>query len=109
MGPLWGPVSWDPDINSSGRESEKYAQNQPESELVPGIITATAGTKKLTALLVEFQLVASKNEGIRLIEQGGVEIDGVRVDDARKDIDLTKAGGFLLRAGKKKFLRVVVE
>jgi len=67
------------------------------------------GAKKLTALLVELQLVASKNEAIRLIEQGGVEIDGARIDDARKDVDLSKAGEFLLRAGKKKFVRVVVE
>jgi tyrosyl-tRNA synthetase len=67
------------------------------------------GAKKLTALLVELQLVASKNEAIRLIEQGGVEIDGARVDDARKDVDLSKAGEFLLRAGKKKFVRVVVQ
>src|ERR1700693_6052533 len=48
------------------------------------------GTKKLTALLVELQLVASKNEAIRLIEQGGVEIDRARVDDARRDMDLSQ-------------------
>jgi tyrosyl-tRNA synthetase len=38
-----------------------------------------------------------------------VEIDGVRVDDVRKEIDCSKPGGFLLRAGKKKFLRIAVE
>jgi tyrosyl-tRNA synthetase len=70
---------------------------------------AVGAAKKLTALLVELGLVASKNEAIRLIEQGGAEIDGTRVDDARKDIDLSKRREFLLRAGKKKFLRVVVE
>jgi tyrosyl-tRNA synthetase len=64
--------------------------------------------KKLTALLVELELVSSKSEAMRLIEQGGVEIDGVRIDDVRKEIDLSKPGEFLLRAGKKKFLRVVV-
>ncbi len=64
---------------------------------------------KLTALLADLQLVASKNEAIRLIEQGGVEIDGQRVEDARKDIDLSQPCEFLLRAGKKKFVRVVVE
>jgi tyrosyl-tRNA synthetase len=67
------------------------------------------GTKKLTALLVDLQLIASKSEAERLIKQGGVEIDGARVDDPRRDIDLSKAGEFLLRAGKKKFVRVVVE
>jgi tyrosyl-tRNA synthetase len=64
--------------------------------------------KRLTGLLVELELVASKSEAIRLIEQGGVEIDGVRIDDVRKEIDLSRPGEFLLRAGKKKFLRVVV-
>jgi tyrosyl-tRNA synthetase len=64
--------------------------------------------KKLTALLVELRLVPSKSEAIRLIEQGGVEIDGARVDDARKEIDMSKPREFLLRVGKKKFVRVVM-
>jgi tyrosyl-tRNA synthetase len=70
---------------------------------------AVNGAKKLTALLVELNLIASKSEAERLIKQGGVEIDGARVDDPRKDVDLTKPGEFLLRAGKRKFLRIVVE
>lgn len=65
--------------------------------------------KRLVALLAELKLAPSKSEAIRLIEQGGVEIDGVRVDDSRKDIDLSKPVEFLLRAGKKKFLRIIVE
>jgi tyrosyl-tRNA synthetase len=65
--------------------------------------------KKLVSLLAELKLVSSKNEAIRLIEQGGVEIDGVRVEDARKDVDLSKPSEFLLRAGKKKFLRIIVQ
>src|SRR5260370_36138509 len=64
---------------------------------------------KLTALLVDLKLIASKSEAQRLIEQGGVEIDGVRIDDPRREIDLSKSAEFLLRAGKKKFLRIVVE
>lgn len=65
--------------------------------------------KKLVALLAELKLVPSKSEALRLIEQGAVEIDGGRVEDSRKEIDLSKPGEFLLRAGKKKFLRIVVE
>jgi tyrosyl-tRNA synthetase len=64
--------------------------------------------KKLVALLAELKLVASKNEAIRLVEQGGVEIDGVRVQDVRQDIELNNPIEFLLRAGKKKFLRIIV-
>jgi tyrosyl-tRNA synthetase len=64
--------------------------------------------KKLVALLAELKLVTSKNEAIRLVEQGGVEIDGVRVQDVRQDIELNNPIEFLLRAGKKKFLRIIV-
>jgi tyrosyl-tRNA synthetase len=38
-----------------------------------------------------------------------VELDGARVSDVKHEVDLTKAREFLLRAGKKKFLRIVVE
>jgi tyrosyl-tRNA synthetase len=65
--------------------------------------------RKLMALLVDLKLIPSKSEAERLIKQGGVEIGGVRIDDPRKDIDLSKPVQFLLRAGKKKFVRVVVE
>jgi len=64
--------------------------------------------KKLTALLVELGLVTSKAEAERLIKQGGVEIDGQRVEDSRREVNLAASGAFLLRAGKKKFLRIVV-
>src|SRR5580692_3169652 len=83
--------------------SDRQAPEEAPTKKVP-----LGPAKKLTALLVELGLVPSKNEAIRLVEQGGVEIDGVRVNDPRREIDLSKPGEFLLRAGKKKFVRVVV-
>jgi tyrosyl-tRNA synthetase len=65
--------------------------------------------RKLTALLVDLKLAPSKAEAERLIKQKALEIDGATIDDPRKDIDLSKPTEFLLRAGKKKFLRIVVE
>jgi tyrosyl-tRNA synthetase len=38
-----------------------------------------------------------------------VEIDGARVSDVKYEVELAKPRAFLLRAGKKKFLRIVVE
>jgi tyrosyl-tRNA synthetase len=38
-----------------------------------------------------------------------VEINGERASDVKKELDLSKSGEYLLRAGKKKFLRIVVE
>jgi tyrosyl-tRNA synthetase len=70
---------------------------------------AVGPAQKLVALLVAWKLVPSKSEAERLIKQRGVEIDEVCIEDPRKEIDLSKPSQFLLRAGKKKFLRIVVE
>jgi tyrosyl-tRNA synthetase len=67
------------------------------------------GPKRVAALLVEVGLVPSRSEAERLMKQGGVEINGERAGDVKKELDLSKSGEFLLRAGKKKFLRLVVE
>jgi tyrosyl-tRNA synthetase len=65
--------------------------------------------KKLITLLVDLKLAPSKSEAERLIKQGAVELNEARVDDPRADLDLTKPAQFLLRAGKKKFLRLIIE
>lgn len=72
--------------------------------------TLRQGTpKRLSALLVQLKLASSRSEAERLMKQGGVELDGVRVDDVKREIDLSKPGEYLVRAGKKKFLRVMIE
>jgi tyrosyl-tRNA synthetase len=65
--------------------------------------------KKLSALLVELKLSPSKSDAERLIKQRGVEIDGVSIEDVRKEIDFSQPSQFLLRVGKKKFLQIVVD
>ena len=62
-----------------------------------------------TKLLVSLGVLESNSEAERLLKGGGFEIDGNRVDDVKREIDLSKPSEFLLRAGKKKFLRIVVE
>jgi tyrosyl-tRNA synthetase len=64
--------------------------------------------KRLTAFLVEQGLAPSRSEADRLLKQGGVELDGLRVSDVKAEVDFTQPREFLLRAGKKKFLRIVV-
>ncbi|HEY0296170.1 MAG TPA: S4 domain-containing protein, partial [Bordetella sp.] len=54
-------------------------------------------------LLRESGLAASSSEAQRNIEQGGVRIDGARVED--KSLQLS-AGSYVLQVGKRKFARV---
>jgi len=64
---------------------------------------------QFSTLVFICSLASSRSEAERLIRQKAVEIDGVVIDDPRKVIDLSKPQEFLLRVGKKKFVRVVVE
>jgi len=50
-------------------------------------------------------LVASKGEARRLIQGGGVSIDGEKVQDIAQTIDLSSPK--IIKAGKRKFLRVM--
>jgi tyrosyl-tRNA synthetase len=88
---------------------QRVFRDRQAPEEAPTQKIARGPAKKLTALLVELKLAPSKSEAERLIKQRGVEIDEICVEDPRKEMDLSQAGHFLLRAGKKKFVRVIVE
>jgi tyrosyl-tRNA synthetase len=93
----------------AGEEFERVFSGRQAPEEAPRQVLGRGAAKRLSALLVELKLATSRSEAERLMKQGGVEIEGQRVDDVKHEIDLSKPGEFLLRAGKKKFLRIVVE
>jgi tyrosyl-tRNA synthetase len=88
---------------------QRVFRDRQAPEESPIVKLGKGPARKLTALLVDLKLAPSKAEAERLIKQKAVEIDGVTIEDPRKDIDLSKPSEFLLRAGKKKFVKVVVE
>ena len=88
---------------------QRVFRDREAPEDVPVRKVPREGKKKLAALIVEAGLAPSRAEAERLIKQGGVEMDGARIEDVRHEVDLSRASDFLLRAGKKKFLRIVVE
>ncbi len=53
-------------------------------------------------LLVNF--APSKGEAKRLVQQGGVSIDGVKISDIHQNIKI--ASGMILKVGKRKFLKL---
>lgn len=65
----------------------------------------SAGTYRLAELLADTGLAASKGEAKRLIEQGGVKIDGEKASAAGAEIEIG-GEGVLFQVGKRKFLRV---
>jgi tyrosyl-tRNA synthetase len=97
---------------AAGKAAEMFQRvfrdrQAPEEAPVKNLPAGAPQTIKV--LLTTLGLATSVSEAERLVKQGAVEIDGQRIDDSRNEVDLSKARDFLLRAGKKKFIRVVIK
>jgi len=68
--------------------------------------TATSGAWKLPKLLVELGLVPSMAEARRVIEQGGVYVDGERRTQTDFEVGISADHSVLVQVGKRKFVRV---
>ncbi|MBL8181898.1 MAG: tyrosine--tRNA ligase [Blastocatellia bacterium] len=83
---------------------KRFVQKEVPDEIEEKAIAA--GTYVLSQLLADTGLAASKGEARRLIEQGGVKVNGEKATMPNADVSV---GGeaVLLQVGKRKFLRVI--
>ena len=58
----------------------------------------------LYQVLKQAGLTASTSEAMRMIEQGGVKLNGEKVSD--KTLKLAAGGPFVIQVGKRKFAQV---
>jgi tyrosyl-tRNA synthetase len=63
--------------------------------------------ENVVKVMLRSGLVASNGEGRRLVRQGAVEIDGVRVEDEGAQVRPGGAGASVLKVGKRRFVRLV--
>jgi tyrosyl-tRNA synthetase len=67
----------------------------------------------LAEVLVATKLMASKNEARRLVSQGGVSLidisDSSKIETAKDSKIKIPSGGIIIKAGKKKFLKIAVK
>ncbi|MEG0297872.1 MAG: tyrosine--tRNA ligase [Clostridium sp.] len=66
---------------------------------------------QILQIIADTKIVPSKKEGRRLIEQGGLSINGVKVEDINKTLteeDL-EDGSALIKRGKKNYNRIIVK
>ena len=65
-----------------------------------------SGRWKLPKLLVELGMVSSMAEARRMIEQGGVYVEGERRTQSDFEVDLSSDRSLLVQVGKRRFVRV---
>ncbi len=85
------------------------AAQMPEVELTEDDFEE--GSIGILNLLVKAGLAPSNGEARRNVQQGGVSIDGEKVEDARMQVSRESIGpeGVVLKRGKKKFMRIIVK
>jgi tyrosyl-tRNA synthetase len=71
-------------------------QDMPEAKVEAGTL--------VSAVIVQYQIAKSKNEARRLIDQGGVKLDGNKVE---QDIPLNIEQPAVLQVGKRHFLKLI--
>ena len=82
----------------------KFKRNEIPTDLELQELVLESTTIGLGVLLKQAGLVASTSEGARMIEQGGVKIDGEKIAD--KNHQLAKGDTFVVQVGKRKFAKL---
>ena len=66
-------------------------------------------TQRLVALIKGIKFAPSNGEARRLIQQGGVSIDGEAVGDPTHEVNISADTDFVLKVGKRKFARILAQ
>jgi len=91
-------------IHGSRRDRDAVPDDAPEIA-VPAEAVDAAGQIRITALLVVAGMAASSGEARRLVQQGGVSLDGEKITDVNQTI-LVQTGQ-VLRTGRHRFARLL--
>jgi tyrosyl-tRNA synthetase len=91
---------------ASAEEAEKNFVNTFQKKEIPEQITAIAaeGNATLMELLVEHEVVSSKSEFRRLIQEEA--ITDLTMNEKLKDVNLVPAAGTTFRIGKHRFIKI---
>ena len=92
------------------REFEQiFAQKENPSEIEEIVRPVSPDLIWLPKLLAEIGLAKSNGEAIRLIQQGGVAVDGVRIDSKDHHMAASGKAAYLIKVGKRRFVRLRFE
>lgn len=94
--------------SDAAREGKAHFRNVVQDKGIPDdvpecVVSAQMGEGiPILDALVHANLIKSRSEGRRLVEQGAVTVDGVRLDDALRALP---PGRHLVRVGRRRFVR----
>jgi len=83
-----------------------FAEGNLPSDIPEASLAAEDGKLWIARALNEAGLAQSNGEAVRLIKQGALSINGEKISD--KDYQLQKGGPYLIKLGKRRFLRLII-
>ncbi len=89
------------------RFEARFKQGLLPEEMPEHTLTAGEGGYVITALLRDTGLTSGTSESIRMIQQGGVRIDGEKVSDPK--LAVQSGHTLVLQVGKRKFARITLQ
>jgi len=94
-------------VAEAGQAEEDFVRQFKQKEIPDDMPEAVFQSKEriwVCRLLNEAGLVASNGEARRLIQQGGVKLNGEKI--ANPDLEIALEDGIILQAGKRRFAKV---
>jgi tyrosyl-tRNA synthetase len=92
------------------RAEQEFIQQFRQKELpddIPAVTLAVDGPVWICRLLSDAGLVESNGEARRLIQQGGVKLNGEKLANA--DLEVEPQGELIVQAGKRRFARIIFD
>ena len=85
---------------------QRFQKGQIPEDISSLTVEIDGDSIPLTNLLKNSEMVSSTSEAMRLIKQGGVKIDSVKVEDPK--LEIQKSSEALYQVGKRKFLQIKI-
>jgi tyrosyl-tRNA synthetase len=82
----------------------RFKQGEMPEDIPDHTVSTGGGPLPLAQILKRVGLTASTSEAMRMIDQGGVRLNGEKISD--KSLSLAKGQQFVVQVGKRKFARV---
>lgn len=81
-----------------------FKQGEVPDDIEELLLSTSPTDSKIIDIITDSNMVASKKDAKRMVQQGAVYVDDVKIDDINQTVDLTDFR--IIKVGKRKFLKI---
>ena len=93
-------------VNALSDFEARFRQGAIPDDISEVVLDSINGALSIAQVLKQSGLSSSTSEALRMIGQGGVKVDGVKIED--KNLAFPASGDFVIQVGKRKYARVKI-